>query len=321
MSPAISRWRLAAAFFAIYIIWGSSYIGIRFAIESLPPFFMAGCRFTLAGGLLIAWSRLRGTPAPNWANWRAAFLIGAILFLLSNGLLVWSERIIPSGMTALIYATIPLWMVLLDWLRPSGAVRPGWPVFAGLGLGLIGIAMLVNPSKLGGSDGLNPLGVLALLLGGFIWAAGSIYSRHLPLPRSPVLSTGMQLFAGGVLLFLLAGLSGEIASLQWNTILPRSIISVIYLAIFGSIIGYTSYVWLLQVSTPARVGTYAYVNPIVAVILGWAMAGEEVTLRTLLAAAIIISAVVIVVAYRGRGNPAKPAVVQGETAAISESSA
>ena len=316
----VSRWRLIAAFFAIYIVWGSSYIGIRFAIESLPPFLMAGVRFSLAGGVLIVWARLRGAPAPTWANWRAAVIVGAILFLASNGLLVWAEQSVPSGLTALIYATIPLWMVLLDWLRPGGAVRPGWPVFFGLALGLVGIALLVGPDKLAGSGGVNPLGALALLIGGFIWAGGSIYSRQAALPRSPLLSTGMQLFGGGILLLALAAVSGEVVTTQWSAILPRSVIALVYLAIFGSIIGFTAYVWLLQVSTPARVGTYAYVNPVVAVILGWAMAGEALTARTLLASAVIIASVVIVVGYRNRGS-IKPVISQNDGAAVSESSA
>jgi drug/metabolite transporter (DMT)-like permease len=288
-----SRAKLIAAFAAVYIIWGSTYLAIRFAIETLPPFLMAGVRFVIAGGLLFGWALLRGAKWPEPAHWVGAAVVGTLLLLGGNGAVVWAEQHVPSGVAALLVAIVPCWLVLLDWLRPGGP-RPTGRVIAGLLLGLAGVALLVGPASLMGAGRIDPLGALVLVIGSFSWAAGSIYSRQRRLPQRPLLATGMQMLAGGVALILAGLVAGEPARLVWSTMSLKSVLALAYLIVFGAIIGYSAYVWLLRASTPARVGTYAYVNPVVAVILGWALAGEVLTIRMLLAAAVIVSGVVLI---------------------------
>ncbi|MBZ0283359.1 MAG: drug/metabolite exporter YedA [Anaerolineae bacterium] len=296
-------WQLVAAFAAVYIIWGSTYLAISYAIETLPPFLMAGGRFLFAGLLLFIWSRARGAAAPRRIHWRSTLIIGSLLLMGGNGGVTWAEQRVPSGLAALMVAIVPLWVVLLDWLRPGGT-RPGLPVFAGLLVGLAGIALLVAAP--GASDvpagetggALDLLGLGALLLATFCWANGSLYSRSAPLPNSPLLTTGMEMIGGGAVLILAGTLTGEWARLDLSQVSTNSLLALIYLVIFGSIVAFTAYIWLLKVTTPARAATYAYVNPVVAVFLGWVFRGEELTPRTLIAAAIIIGAVVIITLYR-----------------------
>ncbi len=314
-SPARSK--VIAAFAALYIIWGSTYLAIRYAIETLPPFLMAGTRFTVAGLAMYLIMRARGEERPTRAQWRATTIIGGLLLLGGNGAVVWAEQLVPSGIAALLVATVPVWMVLLEALRPGGQ-RPTLGVVAGLFLGMVGLFVLVGPGEVAGSGRVNPIGAGVLLLGSLSWATGSIYSRTVKLPSSPLLVTGMQMLGGGVLLLAAGVVSGETASLGSASPSARSLLSLLYLVLFGSFVGYTAYVWLLRVSTPAKVATYAYVNPIVAVLLGWAFAGESVTQRTLIAAAIIVAAVALITTaqgvQRGRGR-----VLQGPRPADSPS--
>ncbi len=298
---SVPRWQMLAAFAAIYTIWGSTYLAIRFAIESLPAFLMAGARFTVAGTALYAWSRLRGVPRPTVRNWGAAAIVGGLLLLGGNGTVVWAEHRIPSGVTALLAGIVPLWIVLLDWLRPRG-VRPRGLVFAGLGLGLAGIVILVGPGQLGGGH-VDTAGALAMVLGTLLWAVGSLYSRRAPLPASPLLATSLEMLAGGVLLLLAAGFGGEWGQLNLAAVSARSALACGYLVIFGSLVAYSAYSWLLRVAPAARVATYAYVNPIVAVFLGWALAGEPLSARTLLAGTVIVTAVMLIVRGAGRAGP------------------
>lgn len=303
-SRAPSRWLLLGAFTAIYLVWGSSYVFIHFAVESIPPFLMAGARFTVAGLIMILWARMQGAPIPTLRHWRSAAIAGFPMFLINNGALVWASQTVPSGMVSLIIAITPMWMVLLDWWRPTlhgrmaGGVRPTWTVFAGLVLGLGGILLLASPgaTMTGGEANSRDIsiGVLVILIGTVGWAAGSMYARHAEQPASPILATGMQLLLGGIMLLVLGVVTGEAARLELAHIKPLAIFSWAYLVIMGSIIGFGSYVWLLRVASPARVATYAYINPVVGVILGWALAGETISERTILATAIIIVAVMIV---------------------------
>lgn len=290
-----SRAMIVAAFAAVYVIWGSTYLAIRFAIETLPPLLMAGIRFVIAGAMLYAWMRVRGARRPTRSEWLGATVVGALLLLGGNGLVVWSEQRVPSGMTALLVATVPLWMVLMTWLRPNGT-RPTAMVATGVALGLAGLAILVQPSTIMGGGAIDPLGALVLLIASLSWAAGSLYSRQATMPPSPLLATAMEMLAGGALLILAGALTGEWSQLSLGAVSTRSVVALTYLVLFGSLVGFTAYVWLLRVANPTHVSTYAYVNPVIAVFLGWALADEPITPRTLVAAAIIVAAVVLITA-------------------------
>jgi drug/metabolite transporter (DMT)-like permease len=280
-------------FAAVYILWGSTYLAIRFAIATLPPLLMAGARHLIAGLILYPLARMQTKEQPTRANWFAVALMGALLLLGGNGGVSWSEQIVPSGVAALLVASVSLWMVIIEWLRPGGT-RPTRRIIIGLVLGFLGLIFLVGPSKLGGGR-VNPIGATVLLLASLSWAIGSVSARHLKLPRSPLLVTGMQSLFGGALLILASTLFGRGASVRLATVSARSLLALSYLVVFGSLLGLSAYNWLLHHASPARVATYAYVNPIVAMLLGWAFAGEAITPRTLLAAAVIIAGVVLVI--------------------------
>lgn len=297
MSAKPPRWRVVTAFAAVYLIWGSTYLAIRLAIETIPPFLMAGIRFLIAGAILYAWARWRGTPPPLRPHWLAATIVGGLLLVGGNGGVVWAEQRVPSGLTALLIATVPLWMAFLNWLRPGG-VKPSNGVIAGLLLGFIGITLLVGPGELAGGHHVDSLGAAVLIMASLSWAAGSLYSRRAQLPASPLLTTGMEMLAGGALLLIAGSLADEWARFELSALSVRSSLALTYLIVFGALVGFTAYIWLLRVSTPAQASTYAYVNPVVAIFLGWALAGEPLTARTLLAAAIIVAAVVVITTQR-----------------------
>ena len=288
-----SRPKLVAAFLAIYLIWGSTYLAIRFAIETIPPFLMAGARFVVAGSVLFAVARARGAPPPTMRQWGATTVVGLLLLLGGNGGVVWAEQVVPSGLAALIVATVPLWMVLLEWARPGGE-RPSATVAGGIALGLVGVALLVGPGRVAGVGRVDPLGAAVLLGASLAWAAGSLYSRRASLPIAPLLGAGMHMLSGGAALLLVGLLVGEGSRVVPETISAKSALALLYLIVFGAIIGFTAYVWLLRVTTPARVATYAYVNPVVAVLLGWALADEPLGLRVMAAAAMIVAAVALI---------------------------
>lgn len=286
--------KLATAFAAVYVIWGSTYLAIRIAIETIPPFAMAGARFVLAGALLYGWQRWRGAPAPQPVHWRSALIIGALLLLGGNGGVTWAEQEIPSGLAALIIATVPIWVVVFGALRP-GSPRPNRRTLAGVLLGLAGIALLVGPSNLAASGGeIRTISYVVLLLSPVSWAAGSLYSRNAHLPRSQLQATGMEMLLGGVLLLLAATVSGEWARVDLAAISLRSAAAFVYLIFIGAIIGFSAYIWLLKNTTPAKATTYAYVNPVVAVFLGWAVLSEPVTPAMLVAMAVIIFSVALI---------------------------
>jgi drug/metabolite transporter (DMT)-like permease len=284
---------LVAAFAAVYLIWGSTYLGIKVAIQTLPAFAMAGMRFIIAGAILFTYCLFTGQPKPQPRQWINTTIVGALLLLGGNGCVVWAAQHVPSGIVALLVAVLPMWMVLIEWLRPGGT-KPSRGVVVGLLVGFGGVAVLMNPTaKLGdGSIGIAP--TLVLLLGGLLWAIGSIYSRRAKMPSSLLVSTSMQMLAGGVLLLIVGALRGDFAKFNPSTISAYSIGAFAYLIVFGSLIGFSAYVWLLQVTTPARVSTYAYVNPVVAIILGWAMGGEAMGPRTIVAACVIVVAVAFI---------------------------
>jgi drug/metabolite transporter (DMT)-like permease len=297
-AASVPRARVIAAFIAIYLIWGSTYLAIRFAIETLPPFLMAAARFLAAGAILYTFARARGAPAPSRIHWRSATIVGGFLLLGGNGGVVWAEQVVPSGIVALLVALVPVWMVVLDWLRPGGT-RPGAGVFAGLLMGMVGIGLLVGPAQLAGSARVHTVGAAVVVLASLLWAVGSIWSRHLPLPR-PILAIAMEMLAGGALLLVLGTVLGEVGQLRLDQVSVRSAVALVYLIFFGSLIGFSAYIWLLGVVSAARVATYAYVNPVVAVFLGWALAGEPLSARVVLAAAVIIAAVMVITTARAR---------------------
>ena len=294
--------KVLAAFAAVYLVWGSTYLAIRVAIDTLPPLLMAGARFLLAGAALYAFMRLRGEPAPLRKHWGTTAAIGALLLLLGNGGVVLAERTVPSGVVALLVAMVPLWMVLLEWLRPGG-VRPSLRTVVGLVVGFAGMVLLVGPSGLGGEP-VDPLGAGLVLVGSLAWAAGSIYARGAALPKSALLATGMQMAWGGVWLTAAGLLAGEWRGLDPAEFTTRSLLAWGYLVVFGSLVGFTAYIWLLGATSAARVSTYAYVNPVVAVLLGWGLLGEPLSARVIAAAAVIIAAVaVITTGRRGLTRP------------------
>ncbi|MCI2429562.1 drug/metabolite exporter YedA [Candidatus Acetothermia bacterium] len=294
---APSRPALLSALGAVYLIWGSTYLAIKFAIETLPPLSMAGARFVTAGVLLYMWMRLRGESRPTLLHWMNATVVGGCLLLGGNGGVVWAQQYVPSGITALIVATVPLWMVSLEWFR---GVRPNGGVIAGLLLGLLGIVLLIGPGELQTHREVHLGGASVLLFAAFSWAVGSIYARRASLPSSALLATGMEMIMGGALQLLVGSLMGEWGRLELDSVSWRSALSFIYLIIFGSWVGFSAYIWLLRVTTAAIASTYAYVNPVVAVFLGWALAGEIFSERMLLAAVIIVVAVALITFYSTR---------------------
>lgn len=300
--PRPSRTRIALAFGAIYLIWGSTYLAILYAIETVPPFLMAGTRFLVAGGALYLWARLTGGTRPTRAEWAASALTGILMLAVGNGAVTWSEQRIPSGLAALLVASVALWMVLLEFLRKNGT-RPTRLSILGLLLGFGGVGLLVGPAALSSARDLDVFAALILVGASLSWAAGSVYSRVLPRPASASVGSGMQMLAGGIALFIVGVSSGELGRLDVGEITTRSAVSLAYLIVFGSLVGFTAYAWLLRASTPAAVATYAYVNPMVAMFLGWLVAGEEFGPRMIVAAVVILSWVALINRASARPGP------------------
>lgn len=302
-SPASPRRAaLVLAFAAIYLIWGSTYLGMRVAVETMPPFAMAGCRFLAAGAVLLAFLRWRGAAWPTGTQWRINAVIGTFLLLGGNGAVAWAEQFVPSGVTALLIGVQPLFFVLTEWAWPGGQ-RPTAPMMGALLLGFTGVAWLAAPWESVAGGGLDPAGVFAVLGACVSWAVGSIYSRHARHGAEPIVAAALQMLTGGAALLLVALAHGDFAGLHPGAISGRSWVAFAYLIGCGSLIGFSTFVWLMKHSTPARVSTYAYVNPIVAVFLGWLILGEPVTPRTIAASAIIIAAVAMITVQKNR--PAK----------------
>lgn len=286
---------ILAAFAAVYVIWGSTYLAIRYAVEAMPPFLMASARWIVAGVILYAWRRAAGDPEPTRRNWLAASVVGVALILGGNGLVSWAEIWVPSSLAALIIAIAPLWFALLVWRRDGAAPAPR--VWAGILLGLAGVAVLFGPAvseSLGGSPALL-VGSLAIIGATISWAMGSVYSKKAALPKSVLLGASMQMIAGSVALAIVGAATGELQAVDVGAIGARAWVSLGFLTVFGSIVAYSAYVWLLREVRAELVSTYAFVNPIVAVILGVAFAGEPFGLGTLVASALIVVGVALVV--------------------------
>jgi len=296
--PRSSRALIILAFAAVYVLWGSTYLAIRFAIETIPPFLMAATRFLIAGTILFVLAAVSGERIRYaLSQWPKALLIGGLLLLGGNGGVTWAEKYIATGLAALLVASEPLWVVVLNWGLTRR--RPNGKVLLGVFIGLAGVALLVGGGfeKAHASPKMNLVSAVVVLLAAFSWAAGSVYANHRPIKASTSMASGMQMLGGGVLLLVVALVTGDVQRLNLATASWLSIGAVCYLIVFGSLVGFTAYSWLLRNVTPARAATYAYVNPVVAVLLGWFLASEPLTLRMLIAAAIIVGSVVLITTF------------------------
>jgi drug/metabolite transporter (DMT)-like permease len=292
------------ALLSVYLFWGGTYAGMKVAIETMPPFLMAGIRFFTAGAVLYIIARLSGAKRPARREWRSSAIVGALLLLGGNGLVAWSEQRVSSSIASLIVAAVPVWMMLMGWFGRGGK-RPNTGVIAGIVLGLLGIAVLVfQPGQGGNETATDLVGIITLLAASVSWAVGSMYSRSARMPDSPLMSTAAQMLTGGLLLIVFSYFTGDWSKLDVPGISLRSYAALGYLVVFGSIVGYTAYIWLLKNADASLVSTYAFVNPVVAVLLGWLLVGEQLTVNTLTAAIIIIAAVVLVTIFRGRPQKA-----------------
>jgi drug/metabolite transporter (DMT)-like permease len=307
-----SRVLIVLAFAAIYILWGSTYLAIRLAIETLPPFLMAATRFMTAGAILFAWAVFNGQKIrPLLTEWPRAFIIGGLLLLCGNGGVTWAEKYIASGLAALLVATEPLWVVILNWGLTHR--RPNAKVLLGVLIGLAGVSLLVSGGLGQGVHGLHNsqlslIGAAVVILASFAWAAGSVYSNRRPIRATTSMASGMQMLAGGSLLLLLALVAGDFKRLNLDNASWVSIGAFSYLTLFGSLVAFTAYSWLLNNVTTARATTYAYVNPVVAVLLGWLIASEPITSKMILAAAIIVGSVILITTFGHDHEATAPAL-------------
>ncbi len=289
----IRRLKIILAFAAVYIIWGTTYLGIRIAVETIPPFFLAGMRFISAGLLIVLFLRARGAPRPRRSEWREAIIVGALLLAGGSGLVHWSEQTIPSSIAALVIATVPLWITLFDWLIFKGG-RPGKKALAGLLLGLLGIVLLIGPGQFTATPAFSWTALAILLLSPILWSFGSLYSRQADLAPNTFMASGTEMIAGGIMLVIAGLLSGEASRLDLAAVPPVAWLSFFYLLFFGSIITFSAYIWLLQNVDASKVSSYSYINPVIAVFLGWLILSEPVTATTIVAVAIIIVAVILI---------------------------
>jgi drug/metabolite transporter (DMT)-like permease len=302
--PAPSRTALILAFAAIYLIWGSTYLGIRVAVETLPPFLMAGMRFAVAGSLVFGFLKLRGASWPTAPQWKDQAIVGTFLLLGGNAVVSWAEQKTPSGITSLILGASPLIMAILDWVRPHGT-RPTTALVGGVVVGIVGLALLLSPDAIPPGNRPPAIYIVAIFLSSVSWWTGSLYSKHTSTGTPLLMASAMQMLCGSVSMLLMGLILGEGRGFHFASVTPHSWLAFSYLIIMGSIVAFPVYVWLLEHSTPAKVSTFAYVNPVVAIFLGWFMLGEPLNPRILIATAVIIGAVVIITI--GRTRPSEKA--------------
>jgi drug/metabolite transporter (DMT)-like permease len=282
-------WRMVVVAFAVvYVIWGSTYLGIYYAIQTIPVFLMGGLRFIVAGLALSGFAVARGAGMPRRREVWTTAVAGVLLLSCGTGSVIWAEQQVPTGVTALLLTT-PLWMAVFEWMRGR---RPSWGVVLGLVLGMAGLAILIDPRQVG-AQRVAPIAAAVLVFGSCCWAAGSLYARYAPLPASPALATGLEMIWGGVALVAAAAVTGEFGRFDIAHVSAASWIAWTYLVVFGSVIAFTAYMWLVRNVAPAMTATYAFVCPVVAVLLGWAIAGEPLSPRTAAAGAAIVAAVAI----------------------------
>jgi drug/metabolite transporter (DMT)-like permease len=300
-----STLRIALAFLAIYVVWGSTYVAIKFSLESLPPFLMAAIRFTIAGILMSIWCKLQGAPAPKRENILPTFILGILLLVFGSTGVVLAEKSVPSGLVSLLVTTVPIYIVLLQWLRPGGT-RPTLRVIAGLAMGLIGMLLLLDPRLVHDNESIDYVGVSYVLVGALGSAIGVLYAPKAKLPVSQQVAAAMEMLGAGVALFVIAFCCGEYSYFAAPHISLKSILSMVYLIVFGSMVAFSAYAWLLKVVSPSRVATYAYVNPVVALLLGWLLAGEPLTASSIIGSGVVLSAVWLIT-QANSGNKTAPA--------------
>lgn len=289
------KFLLLFAFASVYIIWGSTYLAVRFAVLSITPFLLSFFRFLTAGVILMIIARVSKSENPTKEEFKNAGIIGVLLLVVGNAGVIWAAQFTPSNITALIITIEPVWVVLLLWLKSKNN-KPSLSSWIGIILGLIGIITLIGPSNFNQLQGLNPIGVIAILLSSVSWAVGSIYSLQLKMPKSALVSTSIQMLVASVFMLLLATIFGEWSTFNPSNITLSSIYAFMYLVVFGSIIGFTSYAYLIKHTSPTAASTHAYVNPVIAVLLGFWIGKELITNDTIIAAFLLISAVVIIIA-------------------------
>lgn len=297
-APAEPRWRIATALGIVYLAWGSTYFAIGEAVRTMPPFLMAASRFLVAGALIYAWRRGRGAPRPTRVEWRSATIIGAFLLLGGNGLVSWAQRQVPSSLAALLVSGTPLLMVLLDWWRPKGTRPPG-PVFLGIAVGIAGLVILAEPTRID-ARAIPLVPTVTLVVASIAWASGSIYSRHALQSRDLFLAAAMQMIGGAACLALVGVVTGEVARVNASAFATPSVVAWGYLTLVGSLLAFSAYVYLLKATKPAVASTYAFVNPAVAVLLGWGLGNEVITGRIVFAGVLLIAGVAVITAFRGK---------------------
>jgi drug/metabolite transporter (DMT)-like permease len=304
MTPAAKRQRtrILLAFASVYIIWGSTYLFIKYAIESIPPFMLGASRFVVAGALLYAIALWRGGKHAGPRDFRLAMLTGVLMLGMGNGAVMWAELSVPSGVVALIVSAVPIMIVLIDWLRPQG-VRPRSAVFVGLALGFAGMVVLIGPRAIVGRGNVDEIGAAILMVGCTSWAFGSILTRGKSSAASPFIFSALQMLAAGGAMLVASLALGEPWRFSLGDVTAKSAWSWVYLALAGSVIGYTAYVYLLGAVSATKASTYAYVNPVIAVVLGWAFANEPIGVRTLVAAAIILAGVAMITMKQASAHP------------------
>ena len=298
------RWKTLLAFAIIYFVWGSTFLAIRIGVREVPPFLLAAMRFLVAGFVLSAWIIARGERSPSGRQWMSAFMVAVLIFILDYGLVFWAEQRVPSGIAAVLMATIPAFMALSEiiFLRTQKlTIRLG----SALLIGIAGVAVLMSPwLNLSGAP-TDPAGAVALIIAALSWSVGSVLTRKLPLPPSKLMSSGAQMLAGGVLLALTAGALGEFRKFHPSAVSREAWLSLLYMIVAGSIVAFTAYVWLIHHESPTKVGTYAYVNPVVAVLLGYLFGGEALGMRTIMGTLLVLISVVVITT-----TPAKKPVAE-----------
>jgi drug/metabolite transporter (DMT)-like permease len=300
-------WKTLLAFAIIYLVWGSTFLAIRIGVREVPPFLLAAMRFVVAGLVLYVWAIARGERSPNGRQWASVSLLAVLIFVIDYGLVFWAEQRVPSGITAVMLATIPAFMALSEiiFLRTQKlTVRLAVALLIGLG----GVAVLVSRSLALGGEPVDRFGAVALIIGAMSWSVASAFSRMLPLPASKAVSSGAQMLTGGVFLGFVAAVRGEFRGFHPGTVSAAAWYSLLYLIIFGSIIGFTAYVWLIHHESPTKVGTYAYVNPVIAVLLGYFLAGEALGRRTILGTLFVLVSVVVITTTKAKKAAAASSV-------------
>ena len=304
-TPRPHRWKTVLAFAIIYLVWGSTFLAIRVGVKEVPPFLLAGMRFSVAGLVLYVWMRAQGTPSPTRREWFAASFLAVLIFVLDYGLLFWAEKRVPSGIAAVMMATIPVFIAIAEiLLLRTQRLTPRLAIALLVGIG--GVVVLVSRSSSFGEGPIDTAGAVALVVAAISWSLAAVLTRKLTLPASKVMSSGVQMLAGGILLLLTAAMLGEFRGFHVHAVSASAWLALAYLIVAGSIVAFTAYVWLIHHESPTKVGTYAYVNPVVAVLLGYALGGEPLGARTIVGTFLVLVSVVVITTTPKEAKSARP---------------